>query len=155
MEGYRVNVLVLSLSMFQLFSLIIPCIAVRSLLSSQANTDYIRTSCKASRYPDLCYDSLQMYAPKIKTSPKMLALTALNVTLELSKQSQIPVQRLAETKGLSSVVNMAMGDCMKQLKATEKELAKSKNELDLIVDPANSRLKMSNVQTWVSAALTD
>ncbi|XP_050378254.1 pectinesterase inhibitor 7-like [Argentina anserina] len=154
MEGYRVYVFVLSLAVFLLFDQLRPCTAARSV-PSQANTDYIKSSCKASRYPDLCYNSLQMYATEIKTSPKTLALTALNVTLELTKQSQTGVNRLAETRGLSSVENKAMGDCVKQLKATEKELQSSKSELALIVVPANSRLQISNVQTWVSAALTD
>ncbi|XP_004300721.1 PREDICTED: 21 kDa protein-like [Fragaria vesca subsp. vesca] len=149
MEGYRMHILVLSLAMLQLSNHIVPCTAVDS------NTDYIRTSCKATRYPDLCHDSLQMYAPEIKNSPRTLALTALTVTLGLIKQSQITVIRLTETKGLTSVENQAMGDCVKQLKSTENQLQRSKTEFESIADPANSRLKVSNVQTWVSAALTD
>lgn len=143
------HILVLSLAVFQLFNHISPCTAV------EANTEYIRTSCKGSRFPDVCYDSLQMYAGEIKTCPKTLALTALNVTLELSKQAQMTVKKLSETKSLSPVETKAMEDCVKELSATEKELKRSKVELDLVVDPSNSRMKISNVQTWVSAALTD
>lgn len=35
------------------------------------------------------------------------------------------------------------------------ELRKSKDEIDRVVDSSNSAFQMSNVQTWVSAALTN
>ncbi|MGV7354919.1 pectinesterase inhibitor domain-containing protein, partial [Mycobacterium kansasii] len=45
------------------------------------NTDFIKTSCKVATFPDLCYHSLSTYASDIQTSPKLLADTALSVTI--------------------------------------------------------------------------
>ncbi|KAE8672533.1 21 kDa protein [Hibiscus syriacus] len=49
--------------------------------SKTSNTDFVKTSCEVTMYPDICYQSLSAYASTIQTSPRELANTALSVSV--------------------------------------------------------------------------
>ncbi|KAE8725333.1 Plant invertase/pectin methylesterase inhibitor superfamily protein [Hibiscus syriacus] len=118
------------------------------------NTEYIRSSCTSTTYPRLCYRSLSIYATKINTSPRLLALSALIVTFKASKSSSRLMRKLARTHGLKPRVAAAMADCIELIGDSLDELQQSIGDL-VRLKRSNFQLIMSDVQTWVSAALTD
>ncbi|CAI0547279.1 unnamed protein product [Linum tenue] len=112
------------------------------------NTEFIRTSCSATAYPQLCYSSLAVHATKIQTSAKLLATAALDVSLASARSTSAAMARLQQSQGLSPRETAAMRDCLEELG----------DSVDLIrqsIDDAHFEMMISDVQTWVSAALTE
>ncbi|KAF5731081.1 putative DC1.2-like [Tripterygium wilfordii] len=123
--------------------------------TSNANyQEFIRKSCSATTYPRLCLGSLSSQASSIQTSPKLLAHAALNVTLSAAKSSSIRMARLSQSHGLSPREVQAMHDCVEELIDAVDELGKSIGEMGQI-GGSNFGLTINDIQTWVSAALTD
>ncbi|MBA0678897.1 hypothetical protein Goari_020215 [Gossypium aridum] len=118
------------------------------------NIEYIKSSCSTTTYPNLCYRSLSVYASSINTSPKLLVHTALNVTLRASKATSRLMVKISRFHGLEPRVAAAMADCIEVIGDSVDELQQSLGELGHI-SRSNISLTMSDVQTWVSAALTD
>ncbi|XP_050152043.1 21 kDa protein-like [Malus sylvestris] len=122
---------------------------------SRSNTQYIRTSCSVTNYPRLCYNSLSIYAGKIKTNPKALAHTALNVTIAATQETSVIMRRLSKIHGLKPIESAAALDCMEEIGDAVDELQNSIDELSHVIRGSNFWLQMSDIQTWVSVALTD
>ncbi|XP_004506603.1 21 kDa protein-like [Cicer arietinum] len=120
----------------------------------QANTLFIRTSCSSTTYPRLCYASLVKHANSIQTNRFLLTDTALNVTLATVKSTWAMMSSLAKTRELKPRETAAMKDCIELLSDSIDELRKSINEMSRL-RTSNFELTMSDIQTWVSAALTD
>ncbi|KAK3224835.1 hypothetical protein Dsin_004697 [Dipteronia sinensis] len=126
-------------------------------LDSKTDIEYIRTSCSSTIYPRLCYRSLSVYASDIKTDPKVLASTALNITLKATKSTANMLIKLSKVHGgglMSKEAAVAMADCIEVIGDSIDELQDSIEELGHIGN-SNFGLTMSDIQTWVSAALTD
>ncbi|XVF10777.1 hypothetical protein REPUB_Repub07fG0212300 [Reevesia pubescens] len=121
---------------------------------NQRNIEYIKSSCSTTTYPRLCYRSLSIYASKINTSPRLLVHTALNVTLQESKSTSRLMIKISRIHGLRPRVAGAMADCIEVIGDSVDELQQSIGELGHI-SRSNFSLTMSDIQTWVSAALTD
>ncbi|XVE65021.1 hypothetical protein DITRI_Ditri07aG0148200 [Diplodiscus trichospermus] len=121
---------------------------------NQRNIEYIKSSCNTTTYPRLCYRSLSIYASKIKTSPRLLIHTALNVTLKASNSTSRLMVKISRIHGLNPRVAGAMADCIEVIGDSVDELQQSIGELGHI-SRSNFSLTMSDIQTWVSAALTD
>lgn len=120
----------------------------------QDNTLFIRNSCSSTTYPRLCYSSLVKHADFIQTNRVLLTGTALNVTLASAKSTSAIISTLAKSQGLNPREIAAMKDCVEVLSDSVDELRRSINELGHL-RTSNFELTMSDVQTWVSAALTD
>lgn len=120
----------------------------------QDNTLFIRNSCSSTTYPRLCYSSLAKHADFIQTDRVLLTETALNVTLASAKSTSAMISTLAKGQGLKPREIAAMKDCVEVLSDSLDELRRSINELGHL-RTSNFELTMSDVQTWVSAALTD
>ncbi|KAM7499547.1 hypothetical protein LguiA_023961 [Lonicera macranthoides] len=123
-----------------------------------ASNNFIKNSCSATRYPALCVQSLSLYANTIKESPRQLALTALNVSLSKAQSTKTFVRRLTKFKGLKRREYEAIKDCLEELGDTVDRLSKSVRELKSMGSRSRGQdfvWHMSNVETWVSAALTD
>ncbi|GMI71725.1 hypothetical protein HRI_000841800 [Hibiscus trionum] len=120
----------------------------------KTNTEFIKSSCTATTYPRLCYRSLSIYATKINTSPRLLAQSALIITFKASKSTSRLMRKLSKTHGLKPRVAWAMADCIELIGDSLDELQKSIGEL-VRLKRSNFELIMGDVQTWVSAALTD
>ncbi|KAK8680865.1 hypothetical protein V6N13_109803 [Hibiscus sabdariffa] len=121
---------------------------------NQRNIEYIKSSCSSTTYPRLCYRSLSMYASKINTSPRLLVHAALNVTLKASKSTSRLMAKISRIHGLRTRVAAAMVDCIEVIGDSVDELQQSIGELGHIRS-SNFALTISDIQTWVSAALTD
>ncbi|QCD89016.1 21 kDa protein-like [Vigna unguiculata] len=120
----------------------------------EASTVFIRTSCSSTTYPRLCYSSLVKHADLIQTNRVVLAGTALNVTLASAKSTSAMMTALGKRQGLKPREVAAMKDCVEELGDSVDELRRSIDEMSHL-RASNFEMTMSDVQTWVSAALTD
>ncbi|KAK4389440.1 Pectinesterase inhibitor 10 [Sesamum angolense] len=118
---------------------------------------YIRVSCRQTLYPKLCQRSLANYATKIKTSPKLLATTALLVTFNATRSTSKRLRELSVNRALKLKPGeiQALLECVEEVNDSVYELRKSIKELNDSRKGPEFELRMSDVQTWVSAALTD
>lgn len=120
-------------------------------------TNFIKSSCKTTTYPALCVQSLTVYASTIQRSRRQLAQTALSVSLAKAQSAKSFVAQLAKTKGLKPREYAALKDCLEEMGDTADRLSKSVRELKNTGRASGPDFiwHMSNVETWVSAALTD
>ncbi|KAI3735178.1 hypothetical protein L6452_14668 [Arctium lappa] len=125
-----------------------------SALPAKANVEFIKSSCSFTTYPTLCVNSLSTRAGAIQTSPKLLAQIALSVTLDTTRSTSTAIVKLSQVHGMAPLEVSAMKDCIELLGDSVYEL---KNSLEEMSRPGSksSRLVISDLQTWVSAAMTD
>lgn len=122
-----------------------------------ADTGFIRSSCKSTTYPALCVQSLSAYAASIQQSPRQLAVTALSVSLSRAQSAKSFVTKLRKFRNLKHREYEAIADCLDEMGDTVDRLSKSVQELNHMGRAKGQDFvwHMSNVETWVSAALTD
>lgn len=122
---------------------------------------FIESQCRTTLYPDLCVRSLSPYASNfMKTlSHRQLAQFALQVTLARAESTRGYVTSVANqlnhTKGKDSE---AVRQCLDQINDGVNQLENCIKEARKIrEDGASSDFTWhaSNVQTWMSSALTD
>ncbi|KAI8022421.1 hypothetical protein LOK49_LG03G00992 [Camellia lanceoleosa] len=123
-------------------------------------TDFIRTSCGATLYPQLCYTSLSGYAKAVQQNPARLARVAIRVSLSnarvmvgylsnVSSQADYGSEPRAPA-ALHDCVTV-FGDAVDQISGSLKQM----RELGYGGAGGSVRFRLSNVQTWMSAALTN
>lgn len=120
----------------------------------KSSTEFIRTSCGSTIYPRLCVTSLSAHASAIRTSPRLLADTALSVTLSNARSTVFVLSNLLISHGLKPREVVAMKDCIEELSDSVDQLRRSMREMTLIKG-SDFGLMMNDIETWVSAALTD
>ncbi|CAK9161072.1 unnamed protein product [Ilex paraguariensis] len=118
------------------------------------STEFIKTSCSATTYPKLCFNSLSSHSSAIRTDPKLLAQTALSVSLNTARSTSTMMVKLSQSHGMKPREVAAMHDCVEELSDSVDQLRKSLGEMGQLNGP-NYGLVMNDIQTWVSAALTD
>ncbi|KAG7986613.1 hypothetical protein I3843_03G090500 [Carya illinoinensis] len=125
--------------------------------SSGGTRNFIKASCSATTYPALCVQSLSAYAAEIQQNPRQLAQTALSVSLSSAQSTRTFVSKLKKFKGLKNKEYEAIADCLDEMGDTVDRLGQSIKELKNIGKAKGQEFvwHMSNVETWVSAALTD
>ncbi|OWM71841.1 pectinesterase inhibitor 9-like [Punica granatum] len=126
-------------------------------IPTPTDVNFIKSTCMATRYPALCVRSLSGYAAAIRRNDRHLAQAALLVSLSRARSSDSFFSRLARSRGLGPWDHRAVRDCVENLRDTVDQLAQSMRELGRAGREAGQDFEwhMSNVQTWVSAALTD
>lgn len=132
--------------------------ATPSSSSSAAAANFIKASCSATSYPAVCVQSLSAYANTVKLSRKELAQAALTVTLAKAQATRDFVTRSTKLKGLKAREYEAVKDCLEEMGDTVDRLSKSMKELKGMGSQSKAQdfqWHVSNVETWVSAALTD
>lgn len=119
--------------------------------------EFIKFSCRATRYPVLCVQSLVGYANVIGHSERQLAMTALSVSISRTRSCASFVKKIAKARGIKPREYRAVQDCIENLGDSVDGLSQSVRELGRMGQAAGEDFEwqMSNVQTWVSAALTD
>ncbi|KAA8533844.1 hypothetical protein F0562_031361 [Nyssa sinensis] len=123
-------------------------------VAGKSSTEFIKTSCSSTTYPKLCYTSLSTHASAIQTSPKLLAHTALSVTLDTAQSTSAMMLRLSQSHGMKPREVAAMRDCVEELSDSVEQLRKSIGEMNELKG-SNFGFMVTDIQTWVSAALTD
>ncbi|XP_068314705.1 21 kDa protein-like [Pyrus communis] len=115
-------------------------------LAQKTNNEFMKTSCSATTHSKLnsklCLTSLLRHSSAIQTSPKLMANTALIVTLAYAKSTSTMMSKLSQSHDMKLREVGAMSDCIEELS-------------DLLDAIQRSIAEMGNVQAWVSAALTD
>ncbi|GFP97957.1 21 kDa protein [Phtheirospermum japonicum] len=120
-------------------------------------TSFIRASCRTTRYPAVCVHSLTPYASTVHKSPRQLAMMALSVSVKRAQSAKIFVAKLAKLRGLRPKESAAIKDCLEEVSESVDRLSKSVSELKKSGRAGSPEFTwhMSNLQTWVSGALTD
>ncbi|KAL2920482.1 Pectinesterase inhibitor 7 [Bienertia sinuspersici] len=137
-------------------SQITPIQAIQPPNTTPKYTEFLKASCKTTLYPELCYNSLSNHARAFQTSPQMLANAALSVTLSTTRSTTAMISRMSKGANIRPREAGALRDCLEELNDAVSELQRSIKEMSHMKGGAKKLgLKMSNIQTWVSAALTD
>ena len=122
--------------------------------------DFIRTSCNATLYPELCYTSLSAYAKSIQQSAAHLARIAVAISLSTASHMASYVAKLSRQAdyGAAPLTVVALHDCFStfddaidQIRGSLKQLKQMKQ----MKAGESFMFQMANVQTWMSAALTN
>ncbi|XP_031483881.2 21 kDa protein-like [Nymphaea colorata] len=122
---------------------------------TQNSTEFIRASCNVTLYPSLCFKSLEHFANMIDSSSMNLAHAALAVSLVHLDQALVIISRM-RFMAMSAGEAGALRDCIDNLADSVDEMQRSMREFRHLGSGAgNLRFQISNIQTWVSAALTD
>ncbi|KAJ9706813.1 hypothetical protein PVL29_002004 [Vitis rotundifolia] len=153
MEGSYLFKAVAALSILLRFTTYLNSCSAAGATPGETNTEFIQKSCHVTTYPRLCISSLSSYASKIQSSPKLLADTALSISLETALSTSTTITKLSKIHGLQPAEAAAISDCVEQIRDSVDELQRSLQEME---HPGGSNFVLPNdVQTWVSAALTD
>ncbi|KAK9076433.1 hypothetical protein SSX86_004767 [Deinandra increscens subsp. villosa] len=122
---------------------------------------YLELQCRSALYPDLCVQTLLPYVSKTGLpSPQVLAQISLASCLSKARFTKtyltIVAKKLNETESISGN-NEAVEECIRQINDGVNQITLSFKELQKIGKDGDENFMWheSNVQTWVSAALTD
>ncbi|EPS67841.1 hypothetical protein M569_06935, partial [Genlisea aurea] len=128
--------------------------AVFLLAVSAAAGDFIAASCRTTTYPAVCIRSLQAYASTIQKNRQQLVSAALAVSLQRSRSAKAFVSNLAIGSGLSPRERAAARDCVQQVADSVDRVSSSIREMR-VLRTGDYAWHVSNLQTWMSAAITD
>lgn len=154
MEGSSSKYFIATLLLLHALTSHISSTSAARVIAGSPSTDFIRRSCGITTYPQLCFTSLSSHASTIQTSPMLMANTALSVTVSTAQSTSGMMLKLSQTQGMKPREAGAMSDCVEEMSASVEELRKSLSEMGQLRGP-KYQLMMSDIQTWVSAALTD
>ncbi|KAK6162535.1 hypothetical protein DH2020_002376 [Rehmannia glutinosa] len=128
---------------------------------SRART-FIESQCQTTLYPDLCVRCLSNYASNFTTtlSHRQLAQIALKVSLARAESTRAYVTGVAKELNQTKAKDYeAVRGCLDQINDGVDQLANCVKETENIKEDGgiNSEFPWhaSNVQTWMSTALTD
>ncbi|KAI3730673.1 hypothetical protein L1987_61845 [Smallanthus sonchifolius] len=121
------------------------------------DTDYIRTCCETTRYPETCFTTLSNYSGSIQHDPYRLAMVAIHVALQNATHMANYVSNISLQVGSSNTTeSAAINDCSSVFGDAVDQIHKSQIEMRRLGWTGESlRFQLSNVQTWMSAALTN
>ncbi|KAK2650584.1 hypothetical protein Ddye_018073 [Dipteronia dyeriana] len=154
----------LKLPLLLLMVLSISCIigtVEPSFARRSRNRAYLEASCRSTRYPALCVQCLSGYVNKTGLqSPQQLAQLALSVSLYKALYTRAYLLKVAkELKKIKAKEYQMVQDCKEQIDSGIDQLSQSIEELHRLNQEEafsdKSFWHISNVETWVSAALTD
>lgn len=124
---------------------------------------FIKASCKNTLYQDLCIRYLSKFTNPTMEDPQQLAHIALSVSLSRALHTRAYLMKVTQelnimknTRDYSSVQ-----DCLSQINDSVDQLEQSMREIGLLKRLSSLAIDnrflwhISNVETWVSTALTD
>jgi pectinesterase inhibitor-like protein len=119
--------------------------------------ELIKTSCNVTLYPQLCVSSLSSYAGSLKAKQSDLVKAAVTVSLVNARNVSVWAAGL-KARGammmMSKRESAALKDCIENFRDATYEISGSLVQLKHL-NPNAFKFQMSNVETWMSAALTD
>ncbi|XP_057451198.1 21 kDa protein-like [Lotus japonicus] len=117
--------------------------------------NYIKTSCSSTTYPSTCYRSLHPYALKIEANPLKLCNVSLSLALSSAYRATNTVSKLLKhNDDLAHTTEQVVEDCFENLKESIGELQDSLAAMGNL-NGFDKGFQVSNIKTWVSAAMTD
>lgn len=156
-----------SLRLFMLVLIFCLCSSSFLLVSARPKPSrtqsYIESSCKKTRFRSLCIHCLSSYAKSKANltieSPQQLAKIALSVSLYRATQTKIYMRKVArELRRIKAKEYRVVQDCLDEINDSVTQLSESTRELQSMEHQTvtdDFLWHVSNVETWVSAALTD
>lgn len=121
---------------------------------------YAESQCKSTRYPDLCVQTLLPYVskrglPSSQLQAQLSLATCLSTARFTKAYMNMVADKLNETSNSGDY--QAMEECMHQMNDGVTQITQSFKELQQMGKDGYQKFLWheSNVQTWVSAALTD
>ncbi|KAJ4974528.1 hypothetical protein NE237_007702 [Protea cynaroides] len=152
----------LLLSLISISLLLLPAImAVNSCTDQDSNaTDFIRSNCNETLYPDVCYSSLCRYATAVQQNQAKLARVAVAVSLSKARRISAYISNHSSQLNSAALDNgtaAVLKDCKSTFSDAIDQMVRSNREmlhLDL-TSQESLQFQMNNVQTWMSAALTN
>lgn len=154
MEGSSLNLFIVSLVIFLTLAHFPNTGSAARALAGTTNTEFIKSSCSATTYPKLCFTSLSSQATIIRSDPKLLTHAALSVSLETARSTSAKMVNLSKSQRMTPREVSAMRDCIEELSDSVDQLRHSMAEMTQL-RASNFDLIMNDIETWVSAALTD
>lgn len=130
------------------------CLAARKTTSNETETEFIKTWCNGTTNPELCFNTFSIYADEIQASPGILADKSLSLTLNATRSASKALKKLCEEKGLKPKEAEALHDCVEEIGDAVDELKRSIGEMHES-EGKSFDFRMSDIKTWVSAALTN
>ncbi|KAI3416817.1 PMEI domain-containing protein, partial [Psidium guajava] len=150
----KLSLLLLVFSLVCVSTSVTPALARRS-----RSRTYIEMSCRATRYPQLCVQCLSGYGNGSIRSPQQIAQAALAVSLYKATYTRAYMVKVArDLKAMKAHDYQAVKDCMDQIDNTVDQLTQSIRELRRLGQETvgdDLYWHISNVESWVGAALTD
>jgi len=138
-----------------------PSLALHKPSNQNQTMAYIESSCQGTRFPDLCIRCLARFSNSIIDGPQHLAHLALSVSLLRALKTRAYLAKVAKEleEFKKDRVYLTVQDCVTQLSDSVDQLCQAIKELrrmnkSSIIDD-NFLWHISNVETWVSTALTD
>ena len=119
--------------------------------------EFIKSSCKVTRYPQLCVTSLSSYAGSLKPTLSDLVKAAMNVSLVEGRTVSVwaaDLEKKGTTTTMSERERAALHDCIQNFNDTVEEIQKSLSDMEQL-KRGNLNPQMNDMQTFMSAALTD
>ncbi|XP_006345247.1 21 kDa protein-like [Solanum tuberosum] len=122
----------------------------KKTITSYSTNHLVYTSCTKASYPKICIRTLSSYST-IKT-PKDLAKASLNVSISRANKAS---KFLKNLKVKSKREKGALVDCIEQIGDSIHELRKALFELKHLHKGIGFKFQMNNLETWISASLTN
>ncbi|KAL3818187.1 hypothetical protein ACJIZ3_004092 [Penstemon smallii] len=141
-----------------IFFLLLMILSLNHHITKSQTTDFIKAECRTTRYPTLCVQCLSNYTTTIQQSQRQLAHAAISVSLSRAQLTASFVYKLTKMRGVKPREIQAVKDCVVNMGDTVDQLSRSMKELGSMrsrVAGQDFDWHVSNVQTWVSAALTN
>ncbi|GER31069.1 plant invertase/pectin methylesterase inhibitor [Striga asiatica] len=135
--------------------LLIPACSATSI---PAAAEFIHTSCNNTLYPDVCYNSLSRYAAAVRRDPARLAAVAVRVSLSRASRTSAYLRNLTGRAdyGPNPRAAAALRDCLSVFEDAVDQIRGSFRQMRSLTGTGERlRFQVSNVQTWMSAALTN
>nr|XP_043627425.1 pectinesterase inhibitor 11-like [Erigeron canadensis] len=126
-------------------------------VTNPASLNFVKTSCQTTLHPALCVNSLSNFANSIQGNDQQLAKAAIAVSLNNAKSAVAYLSKMSATSKLKPSESQALKDCVSSMNICVASLTQSVQELGKMgqFKGQNFVWHMSNVQTWVSSALTN
>ncbi|KAI3516655.1 hypothetical protein L1887_15578 [Cichorium endivia] len=121
------------------------------------DTNFIRQSCETTRYPDTCLATLSGYSGMVQRDSGRLAKMAIHVALSKATHMANYVSNItSQTDNDNTTESAAIHDCSSEFGDAVDEIKNSQREMKRLGWTGESvKFQLSNVQTWMSAALTN
>lgn len=125
-----------------------------------AAAEFIRANCEATQYPARCYSTLNGYADVVQEDPARLAAVAIGVSLARVSEVSVYVANLSRHAAAAAAeprAASALHDCFSVFRDAVGLIRGSVDQMRRrsAAGGEELRFQMSNVQTWMSAALTN
>ncbi|KAK4263994.1 hypothetical protein QN277_029337 [Acacia crassicarpa] len=155
MKAQSSQLLSLLLLIAATFHLLPPSSAARASASNHGNTDFIRSVCNNTVYPDVCNSHISRYAHAIKQNPAALSRVGVALSHSVVRGAATSLSGLSgQAKGRAA---HAISDCISTLGEASDQISESLGQLRQITAGKGGDFKfaMDTVLTRMSAALTN